>query len=155
MNVLKYLALIYHHPGHPAYLSGGPTLLREVRKKYPCTSQKVVEKFLKTLPKYNLHTERNKKETKTHPKFITTALFQSVSCDLAFFTKNKLIYLMCIDDHSGMKYAQYVGNRKTAASTLRAMDQVLARMPTRPGRIRINRGVCFTEFASLRTHLGK
>lgn len=152
MNVTNYLKLIYNQPGHPAFMSGAPTLLREVRKKYPLTSLQAVQKFLKTRLEYNLHTERNKRKKKVHPKFITTSPYQSVSCDLAFFAKNKLIYLMCIDDHSGMKYAQYVGNRKTASSTLRAMQKILKRMPVRPARIRIDRG---TEFAALRTYLSK
>lgn len=146
MNLKTYLNLIYNHPGHAAFISGAPTLLREAKRKFPGAKLKQIEDFLKTKLEYNLHSERNKKLQKTHPKFYTTSPFQSISCDLAFFSKNHLIYLMCVDDHSGMKYAQYVGNKKTAESTSRAFAEILKKMPTTPARVRIDRG---TEFAKL------
>lgn len=151
MNVNQYLNLIYNKPGHPAYLGGESILLREGRRKFGTSlSRQQVVSFLKQKPEYNIHTDRNKRTPKHHPKFVTTAPLQSISCDLAFFAKNKLIYLLCIDDHSGMKFAHFVGNRKTASSTLGAFKKIIAQMPHKPGRVRIDRG---TEFVGLKKFL--
>lgn len=97
MDKKRYLSFIYHTKGHPAYLSGSSELFRQAKRKFPSITFKTIEKFLQKQKAYNLHTEKGKHQKKLHPKFITTSPFQSISCDLAFFAKNKLVYLMCID----------------------------------------------------------
>lgn len=150
MNPEQYMNLIYHKRGNPAFMSGETALYRETKKKFPKVIRKDVVKFLKKLQSYNLHTEAPKKVNKVHPKFITTTPFQSVSCDLAFFAKNKLVYLMCIDDHSGLKFSEFAGNRKTANSTKRALEKIFSRMPRMPMRLRVDKG---REFSSLKSFL--
>jgi len=141
---------IYHNRGNPAYLSGETTLYREVKKRFPTTKIEEVRRFLSTLAHYNIHSEKNQTKKKIHPKFYTTAPFQSLSCDLAFFKGNKNIWLMCIDDHSNYKLAQFIGQKKTAKSVQNALEKLLKRIPSSVGQIRTDLG---GEFSKLKGFL--
>ena len=152
MNRDQYLKYIYHKQGNPAYLGGENALLREAKKKFPTLKRSDVVKFLSELPYYNVNSEKNKKIKKEHPKFLTTTPFQSMSCDLAFFSKNKNIWLMCVDDHSSYKISQYVGHKKHSKTVKNALEKLLKRLPRKPGQIRTDKG---GEFAGFKNFLNK
>ena len=149
MDKIQYMNYIYHRPGSSAYLSGETALFNAMKLKFPAIKISEVRNFLAKLDYYNVLSEKNKNMPKVHPKFITTTPFQSISCDLGFFKKNKNIILFCQDDFSGFKMAQFIGHKKNAKSSANAMRKILSKLPTKPAQIRTDQGGEFANFKKI------
>jgi len=121
---MKLLDRLYTQRASKSYLASSDQLLRAAQEKDPSITRKEVQKFLDSRESYQMTNEQNKRAPQLYPKMVTTAPYQEMHCDLAFWSRNAFVYLICRDLFSGMTHAQYMGNRKDAARTLRAFQKI-------------------------------
>jgi len=129
----KILNQLYNTPGTGTHLAGESTLLIEAQKKDPTITRDDVLKFLNSKKVYQLTNETNKRAKKLFPKAVTTRPNALMHCDLAFWAKNSIVYLVCRDTFSSMTYAQFMGKGKGAQRTLNAFKKIEERV--KGGRI--------------------
>jgi len=145
------LTKLYYNPGTGAHLSGETTLLSAARKIDPTISRDTVVNFLHKQNVYQLINETNKTHKKQYPKAVATRPNALMHCDLAFWAKNQIIFLICRDIFSSMTYAQFMGRSKSAKATLNAFKKIEQRVKGGPiFHVSFDSG---TEFASVSKYL--
>lgn len=154
-NKLKVLRSLYYHPGAPTYLASLPSFYNYIRssKKFKDKiSKQDIIKFLSSQKTHNLHSQSNKHAKKTFPKVFSDNIYSRLMCDLAFFARNKHIFLVCSDILSGMIHAKFL-RTKTAKATNAALLKILDEIDNNKFTVNQILSDSGTEFSNLHTIL--
>ena len=128
----KILNKLYNNPGTGTWHAGETTLLAAAKEIDPTIKRENVVDFLKQQKVYQLTNETNRTKVKEYPKAVATRPNALVHCDLAFWSKNNIVFLICRDIFSSMTYAQFMGKGKDAKRTLNAFQKIESRVKGGP-----------------------
>ena len=152
----KILNQLYNNPGTGAWHAGETTLLAAAKEIDPTIKRENVVDFLKQQKVYQLTNETNRTKLKEYPKAVATRPNALVHCDLAFWAKNSIVFLICRDIFSSMTYAQFMGKGKDAKRTLNAFQKIESRIKGGPiGHVAFDQGKEFTMVADYMREKGK
>jgi len=142
------LSRLYNSPGRGAWHAGETTLLKAAQAKDPTIERKDVKNFLYHQKVYQLTNETNRTRRKDYPKAISTRPNALVHCDLAFWAKGNIVYLICRDIFTSMTYAQFMGKGKDAKRTLVAFKKIEDRIKGGPiMHVSFDQGTEFNDVA--------
>ena len=152
----KILNQLYNNPGTGTWHAGETTLLTAAKEIDPTIKRQNVVDFLKQQKVYQLTNETNRTKLKEYPKAVATRPNALVHCDLAFWAKNSIVFLICRDIFSSMTYAQFMGKGKDAKRTLNAFQKIESRIKGGPiGHVAFDQGKEFTMVADYMREKGK
>lgn len=139
----ELLEKLYHDPSSPAGFSGVQRLYTEAKKQLKNITKKDVKDFLEGDRTYTLHRPRRLRFSRS--KTIASGYFTDVQMDLAqmdkFASKNNgfKYILVAIDVLSKTVFAEPIKSKKYE-DVLKAMDDIINKMPMIPARIFTDNG---------------
>jgi len=128
----QILSKLYNNPGTGAWHAGETTLLKAAKSLDPNIKRDDVVDFLRHQKVFQLTNETNRQHKNLYPKVVSTRPNKLVHCDLAFWAKNSIVFLVCRDIFSSMTYAQFMGKGKDAKRTLTAFKKIEDRIKGGP-----------------------